>query len=484
MSAIKESYLKKGLKIIIIFILIFFVIGNFLFLTRKHFEISNYLWSLLYSPIFSFLRQSIYFLLSQSIGYFTWKLFDFLFLFGIILVVITNSVIYPLAFFHYFKKEKKLINVKRWPPVTILIPAYNEEVNIARTIQTVYNAKYKGDKEIIVINDGSSDRTRDIAEEYVNKGMIELINRVNGGKTCAINTGLISARGEIIVVIDGDGIIKEDALEELIKVFSHPNIGAVAGNIKVANRVNFVSKIQHLEYVREINIPRRAFNMLNCVMVVPGPLGAFRRDMLYSIGTYDHDTKTEDFDVTIKILKAKKYKIEVTQNALAYTEAPIYWRDLYKQRMRWYGGMFETLKKHKDIIGFNKSQYGNLGRFGGVYTFFTLTIAPFMELFVFASLAVYFVSFFNGLGNISSPLNFLIPFFSFILMEVINSCIALAMEKEKLYIAVWSIAFIFPYRQFLNVIKIIAFFKVLIFKKEIKWNKIERTGIPPGQSLE
>ncbi len=469
--------MKKIKNIIIFLIVVFFAVGDIVLFTKKNINFSNYLWTILYSPVADILKQSINFLLSQSISFYIWKFYDLLFLFGIVLVIIMDSIIIPLAFIHYFKKEKKEIIVKRWPPVTVLIPGYNEEVNIARTIKSVYDATYPGDKEIIVINDGSTDRTAEIAEEFVNKGMVELINRANGGKTCAINAGLISARGEIIVVIDGDGIINKNALEELVKRFHSEDIGAVAGNIKVANRVNFISKIQHLEYLREINIPRRAFNILNCVMVVPGPLGGFRRDMLYRVGTYDEDTKTEDFDLTIKILKTNNYKIEVSQTAIAYTEAPIYWRDVYKQRMRWYGGMFETLRKHKDIVGL-KAQYGNLGRFGGWYTFFTLAIAPMMELFVFMGLVGYIIKFFSGAESLKSILGFLMTFGSFIAVEIILTCIALVMEKAKLVYAIWSLAFIFPYRQFLNIIKVIALFKVYIFKKEVKWNKLERTGIP------
>ncbi len=402
----------------------------------------------------------------------------FIYLFGIAAVLVADSILFPLAFVHYFKREKVEEKVTRWPPVSVLIPAYNEEVNIARTIQTVYNADYPGDKEIIVVNDGSKDNTAEIAEEFVQKGMIELINRENGGKTCAINAGLISARGEIIVVIDGDGIIAKNALVELLRKFNDPRVAAVAGNIKVANRVNAITKIQHLEYLREINIPRRACSMLNCVMVVPGPLGAFRRDMLYSIGTYDSDTKTEDFDLTIQILKTRTNRIEVSQTAVAYTEAPIYWKDLFKQRMRWYGGMFETLKKHKDIVSLNKSQYGNLGRFAGFYTFLTLTCTPVLELIVFLGFLGYLVTCIANAGTPDFLLKAVISFSVFLIMELLLTIIALAMEKEKLVYSLWAIAFIIPYRQFLDVIKVIALFKVLVLKREVKWNTIQRTGIP------
>ena len=452
-------------------ILAFIAIGVAAYFTQGTSGVSFFLWTYIYGPIVSFLTD--------------WQLvYQALFLIGIIFVVVSDGLILPLAFYHYFKTKKLEAKekIEFWPPITILIPAYNEEVNLARTIESVYAAKYLGDKEIIVINDGSTDRTREIAESYVEKGMIELINRENGGKTAAINTGLVSARGEIIVVIDGDGVIKENALEELVKKFQRPEVGAVAGNIKVGNRTNIITKIQHLEYLRDINIPRRAFNILKTVMVIPGPLGAFRRDLLRSVGRYDKDTKTEDFDVTVKILKSQRLEIEVSQTAIAWTEAPTTWRGLFKQRMRWYGGMLETLRKHRDAATFSFAKYGNLGRFGGWYTLITLTLIPVLELFIFAGLIAYLVMLAMGLP-ISLP-TLLISFFSFIAIEMALTFIALAMEKENLLHGLWAPAFVFPYRQFLNVIKILAFFKVFVFKKPVKWDKIERRGLAPKKLLE
>jgi cellulose synthase/poly-beta-1,6-N-acetylglucosamine synthase-like glycosyltransferase len=336
------------------------------------------LWVYIYEPLINFLKN--------------WQLvYQILFLIGIAFVVFSDGLIIPLAFYHYLKTRKMEEKIKFWAPITILIPAYNEEVNLARTIESVYAARYKGDKEIIVINDGSTDKTQEIAERYVEKGMIELINRKNGGKTAAINTGLVSARGEIIVVIDGDGVIKENALEEIVKKFQRPEVGAVAGN-KVGNRYNIVTKIQHLEYLRDINIPRRAFNILRTVMVVPGPLGAFRRDVLRSVGEYDRDTKTEDFDLTVKMLKSKRPEIEVSQTAIAWTESPTTWRGLFKQRMRWYGGMLQTLRKHKDATTFSLTKYGNLGRFGGWYTFFFVDLYSYIRVIRFRGVYCIFIA--------------------------------------------------------------------------------------------
>ncbi len=284
------------------------------------------------------------------------------------------------------------------------------------------------------------------------------------------------------MVIDGDGIIKENALEEVIKKFQRPEVGAVAGNIKVGNRHNIITKIQHLEYLRDINIPRRAFNVLKTVMVVPGPLGAFRRDVLYSIGTYDRDTKTEDFDLTVKLLKSRRPEIDVSQTAIAWTESPTTWGGLFKQRMRWYGGMLETLRKHRDATIFSFAKYGNLGRFGGWFTFISLTLIPLLELFIFGALLAYLAMLVIGLP-VSLP-TLLISFFSFIGIEMGLTFIALAMERENLLHGLWAPVFIFPYRQFLNVIKLLAFLRVHVLKKPIKWDKVERKGLSPKNLLE
>ena len=454
----------------IILLVIFIAIGLGAFYTQDRYAISKTINQYIYIPVWNAVTD--------------WDfLYRLLFLFGIVFVIFSDALMLPLAFKHYWNTRKfKDQDVKVWYPITILIPAYNEEVNLARTIESVHAAKYEGDKEIIVINDGSTDRTREIAEHYVDKGMIELINRENGGKTAAINAGLISARGEIIVIIDGDGIIEEDALEELIKKFQgRPEVGAVAGNIKVGNRVNFVTKVQHLEYLRDINIPRRAFNMLKTVMVIPGPLGAFRRSLLYTIGTYDKDTKTEDFDVTLKILKSRRGEIEVSETAIAWTEAPTTWRGLFKQRFRWYGGMFETLRKHKDAASFSFAKYGNLGRFGGWYTFVSLSLVPFFELFIFAGLLGILFRIIIGISVPFFPL--VASFLSFIAIEMGLTFASLTMEGEKLHYGVWGPAFFFPYRQFLNMIKIWAFLKVYVLRESPKWVKVERKGLPPQETI-
>lgn len=247
---------------------------------------------------------------------------------SIIVIILLSSL--AVAFFYYFMTlplaiYNKSLEVKlsrrpltSYPVISVLVPAYNEETCIARTIETILDADYPH-KDIIVIDDGSTDKTYDIAIRYKNMG-IKVLRRPNGGKFAALNYGLLFARGEIIVIVDADSLIARNALKEIAKNFQDKRAFGVAGNIKVWNRTNLLTKCQALEYIVGINIFRRAFDVFGVVSIVPGALGAFRKDVVEKSGFYDPYTLTEDFDITIKILKAGG--IVQSCDARAYTQAP------------------------------------------------------------------------------------------------------------------------------------------------------------------
>ena len=251
--------------------------------------------------------------------------------------------------------------VKEFPRVSIVIPAFNEEKTIAKAIESCLNLNYPKDKlEVIVVNDGSTDRTREICETYAKKGLIKLINKKNEGKAKALNLGIKHASGEIIGCLDADSYYQEDALLKMIGYFKDKEVAAVTPALKTEEPKNWLEKIQHLEYLFSIYL-RKLFSFLNCIYVIPGPGSLYRRDVLELVGGFDPENLVEDTDIALKIQK-HGFRVENSVNAVVHTHIPRTFRGLLKQRLRWYGGYLENvLGKHRDMIFFTKSP--NLGLF-------------------------------------------------------------------------------------------------------------------------
>ncbi|WEU40538.1 MAG: glycosyltransferase family 2 protein [Candidatus Odinarchaeum yellowstonii] len=278
------------------------------------------------------------------------------------------------------------------PLVSIIVPAFNEGRIIQETVSSLVELTYPN-KEIIVVDDGSTDDTYRLAVEAGRGGNVKIISKPNGGKWSALNKGVEAAQGEIIVCIDADTKLAKDAIEYLVKHFSDSTVGAVAGNVKVGNRDRLITKLQALEYVTSINLQRRGEGYLNKLTVVPGPLGAFRKNVLLKVGLYSPDTFAEDADLTLSILKVG-YKIKYEPKALGYTEAPHSFKDLAKQRYRWYRGLLQAMKKHKDMLF--KSRYGSAGLFLVPWMFFNGIV---FSWFTFITLIWLFILMFNPLSG-------------------------------------------------------------------------------------
>ena len=201
---------------------------------------------------------------------------------------------------------------------------------------------------MIVIDDGSTDNTSGVVREYFSDDpRVKLITVANGGKAAALNRGLAEARGDVIVALDADTYFQRDSISRLVCWFQDRAIGAVAGNAKVGNRINIITRWQALEYVTSQNLERRALATLGCVMVVPGAIGAWRREVLVKLGGFPSHTLAEDQDLTIALQKAG-YKVLFDSSAIAWTEAPDTVEGLIRQRFRWAFGTLQCLWKHRD----------------------------------------------------------------------------------------------------------------------------------------
>lgn len=233
-------------------------------------------------------------------------------------------------------------------PVSIIIPAYNKESTIAKVIESVLALDYP-EKEVIVVNDGSTDKTLEICKNFEKKGKIKLISySKNKGKAFALNTGVKASKYDIIVTVDADSFPKKKSLKKLVKYFVDSEVGAVAGTVKVLNKNKFLTLSQGLEYLHQ-GFQRVCQGFLDAIMVAPGPLTAYRKEALIKAGYFDDDTSVEDFDMTIKLHKAG-YKVVSEKKAEVLTLAPETFTRWWKQRVRWSRGGLQILRKHFDVF--------------------------------------------------------------------------------------------------------------------------------------
>ncbi len=315
------------------------------------------------------------------------------------------------------RRESLIPDLISYPKVSVIIPAYNEEKVIQDTIESIIEAKYPH-KQIILVDDGSTDRTLEIAKQF--KNQITILHKINGGKASALNYGILYAKAEIIVIVDADTIIGRRSLQEMVKGFGKDrNIAAVAGNVKVRNRVNWITKCQALEHIAGINIVRRAFDEFRSVTIVPGALGAFRKELVSGSGAYGHETIVEDFDQTIKLLKTGL----VTQGSvksIAYTEAPSTLKDFVKQRKRWFRGNLQVLTRHSNAL--TNPRFGNLQKLAFPFLFLGMVVTPIIG----------FVSVANVIfGLLAGDLVWILEVVAiFVVVHILMSALALRIDNE------------------------------------------------------
>ena len=273
------------------------------------------------------------------------------------------------------------------PTVSVVIAAYNEEKVITRTIEALLDGNYPH-LEVIVVDDGSKDDTGGIVERtFACEPRVRLIRKENGGKASALNLGIAEATGEILVGLDADTLFAQDTVHRLVRHFTDPTVGAVAGNIQVGNRVNLLTRFQAVEYTASQNLDRRAYSLLNALMVVPGCVGAWRRSAVVESGGYQTDTLAEDTDLTWRVRKAG-WRTLTDNSALAFTEAPERYKDLITQRFRWTFGTLQVLWKHRRML-FNP-RYGWLGLAVApsvwIFQMIMPLVAPFADLGILSAL--------------------------------------------------------------------------------------------------
>ena len=281
------------------------------------------------------------------------------------------SLFFTFMFLLLFAKNKKSLKVSpplsAFPSVTILVPAYNEEKTISKTLTHLQNLDYPKEKlEILVIDDGSSDATFKVASRFKR---VKVLRKKNGGKASALNYGLKFAKGELVACVDSDSFPKSDSLLKAIPFFSDPRVAAVTTSIFVSKPKRMIERLQHIEYIM-IVWARKLLEFLDSVYVTPGPLSIYRTRILREVGGFDENNLTEDIEIAWKLMH-HGYKIKMASQAEVYTTPQETFKKWWKQRMRWnIGGMQTTIKYRRDLF---KSKFGALGTF--VIPFFSLSYA-------------------------------------------------------------------------------------------------------------
>ena len=280
-----------------------------------------------------------------------------IFIAGIILVSGRAAIVGVLAIVEWLRASEPE-HPDYQPLVSVVIPAHNEEAAIADTVRSVLASDYPR-IEVVVVNDGSTDRTAEILDsQFASDARVRIHHQVNRGKPAALNQAMAMCAGEVVVTIDADTTIDPEAIGRLTRHFVDPGTGAVAGNVKVGNRKRWITRWQALEYITSQNMEKRAFDLLNCITVVPGALGAWRTEAIRTAGGFAADTLAEDTDLTIS-LRRRGWRISYDEEAKAYTDAPDSPAALVRQRFRWTYGTLQSVWKHRDTL--LRRRYGSLG---------------------------------------------------------------------------------------------------------------------------
>jgi cellulose synthase/poly-beta-1,6-N-acetylglucosamine synthase-like glycosyltransferase/peptidoglycan/xylan/chitin deacetylase (PgdA/CDA1 family) len=353
-----------------------------------------------------------------------------------------------------------------WPAVSVVIPAYNEELGIAATVRSLVTSGYP-DLDIVVVDDGSTDRTAEVVAR-LGLPQVRLIRQPNAGKPAALNAGIRLARHDILVLVDADTVFEPGALRALVAPLATARrslVGAVSGNTKVGNRRGLLGRWQHIEYVIGFNLDRRMYDVLQCMPTVPGAIGAFRREALEAVGGVSAATLAEDTDLTMAISRAG-WRVIYVPEARAWTEAPATLRQLWRQRYRWCYGTMQAMWKHRGAVR-ESGAAGMLGRRGLPY------LLAFQVLLPLLAPAIDIAALYAVVVTRSPTL--LYVWLGFMILQLLAAGYAFRLDGERLR-PLWSLPLQqIVYRQLMYLV-VIQSVATAFYGVRLRWQRVQRTG--------
>jgi peptidoglycan-N-acetylglucosamine deacetylase len=425
----------------------------------------------------TFWAHAVDFLSFGFLGLADWGLY-WVFLGCVILGIARLLFIITLAAIQRARTRPKGSVVPFFPPVAVVVPAFREELVIVRTVESLLAQRYAGALQIIVVDDGSPDATYDVAmRAFSANPRVTVLTKPNGGKASALNYGIQHAGIEIVVCVDADTQFEPDTIAELVAPLARPEVGAVAGNAKVGNRVNLVTRWQALEYVTSQNLDRRAFSLLDCITVIPGAVGAWRRSLILEAGGFTHDTLAEDQDLTITIRKMG-HAVAFAERAIAWTEAPDTLGALSRQRFRWSFGTLQCAWKHRDALF--KREFGTLGFVAlpntWLFQLLLTAISPLADLmFLFSLFSVWLTFKTHGETYALTDLEHVLLFYGvFLITDWLGAMTAFLMEPDEEKGLSWLIMLQrFAYRQIMYSV-VLKSFVAAVRGRVVGWGLLER----------
>ena len=382
-----------------------------------------------------------------------------------IYLTLARSVLFGgLSIFQKWAARRRIFDPAFQPPVSVIVPAYNEELVIARTVRSILDNGYP-DFEVIVVDDGSKDGTLDVLQrEFEGHSLVHIVSQPNRGKSAALNHGIRVASHEIVIAVDADTVFAKGALGYLARHFADPEVGAVSGNARVGNTQKWIPRFQSIEYICGFNLDRRALDLLNAITVVPGAIGAWRKQVVTELGGFGDDTLAEDADLTLAIRRLG-YEIRYEDAAVAYTEAPETTRALAKQRFRWVFGTLQAAWKHRSATLNPNCGFLGLVAMPNIWVFQMLLacISPFAEVAMALGLIA---------GNWRTVLTYYLAFF---LLELMTAIVAYMLEGES----PWELRLLFFQRVYFRALMQYVLFKSLlqvVRGRVVGWGKLDRAA--------
>ncbi|MEU7525688.1 glycosyltransferase [Saccharothrix sp. NPDC042600] len=357
------------------------------------------------------------------------------------------------------RRADAVVDVEHAPPVSVVVPAYNESANIVAAVTSIVASRHPAPVEVVVVDDGSTDGTARLVEDLGLPG-VRVLRQENAGKPAALNAGIAAARHDALVLVDGDTVFEPDTVSKVVRPLGVDGVGAVSGNVKVANRGGVFGRWQHLEYCAGSNLDRQILNALGCLPTIPGAIGAFRREALAEVGGISAETLAEDTDATMAITRAG-WRVVYEPGARAWTEVPTGVRGLYRQRYRWSYGTFQSMWKHR-------AARGRMGRLGLAYLLLFHVVLPLLA----PALDVFVV---YGAFIADAPWA-LVVWALFLVMQTVSAGYALRLDGESLK-PLWT----FPlqqlaYRQ-LTYLVVVKSLVTALHGTPVRWQSVGRTGL-------